>query len=146
MTLAESLKYWLNKRGMRSLNALATQSGVPYGTLRDMVKGITGNVGLTTLKALARELEITLDELVEGPAPKTEKAPALNEQELSEQDQQIVSLLPFVPEAVKAGALQIFAATVDLTAAAEYAGHYIDEARALAAQAEYDDKQQSRLG
>ena len=143
MTLPESLLYWMNKEGYKSLNALSVQSKVPYATLRDITKGITENVRLSTLKGLAQTFGISLDEMVEGPK---EKAPTLNEQELSEQDQQIVSLLPFVPEAVKAGVLQVLAATVDLTAAAESAGHYIEEARALAAQADSDGMVQQRHG
>ena len=146
MTLAESLRYWMEDRSIRSLNALSNQSEVPYGTLRDMSKGITENVGLTTLKALARVLDITLDELVEGPSAQKEKAPAQNEQELTEVDLQIISMLPYVPEKVKAGVVQILAATVDLAAAAEYAGRYIEEARELAAQADSADKHQARRG
>ena len=139
MTFHEQLKKVRQARGMTQ-KQVAEYIGVSKQTITAYETG-TREPDLTKLIALAEAIGTTPDVLLGR-----EKAPALNEQELSEQDQQIVSLLPFVPEAVKAGVLQIFAATVDLTAAAESAGHYIDEARALAAQAEYDDKQQSRLG
>ena len=94
MTLSESLTYWMNRNGYKSLNALSVESKVPYATLRDITKGITENVRLSTLKALAHTFGVTLDEVVEGPK---EKAPAQNEQELSEVDLQLLAL----PEDVK---------------------------------------------
>lgn len=143
INLAQGLTAIRKERGM-TVDQVVAASGVTKSTAAKVFSGIETNPKMDTVMALLAAMDATLSDI--DPVAQKEKAPALNEQELSEQDQQIVSLLPFVPEAVKAGVLQIFAATVDLTAAAESAGHYIDEARALAAQAEYDDKQQSRLG
>lgn len=134
MTLAESLRYWMEDRSIRSLNALSNQSEVPYGTLRDMSKGITENVGLTTLKALARVLDITLDELVEGPSAQKEKAPAQNEQELSPKLKQIIGLLPYTPETIQDAILAICAQTADQTQvdkALQRDGQWIRERKAL---------------
>lgn len=143
INLAQGLTAIRKERGM-TVDQVVAASGVTKSTAAKVFSGIETNPKMDTVMALLAAMDATLSDI--DPVAQKEKAPALNEQELSEQDQQIVSLLPFVPEAVKAGVLQIFAATVDLTAAAESAGRYIDEARALAAQAEYDDKQQSRLG
>jgi transcriptional regulator with XRE-family HTH domain len=143
INLAQGLTAIRKERGM-TVDQVVAASGVTKSTAAKVFSGIETNPKMDTVMALLAAMDATLSDI--DPVAQKEKAPALNEQELSEQDQQIVSLLPFVPEAVKAGVLQVLAATVDLAAAAEYAGRYIEEARELAAQADSDGKQQSRLG
>ena len=98
------------------------------------------------IRQIAKLLHTSGDQLLETGFAEKEKAPAQEEQELTEVDLQIINLLPFVPEKVKAGVVQILAATVDLAAAQGSSGQYIQEARALAAQADSDDMQQQQRG
>lgn len=119
---------------------VADYIGVSKQTITAYEAG-TREPDLMKLVLLAEVLKTTPDFLLGR-----EKAPAQNEQELSEVDTQIINLLPFVPEAVKAGVVQILAATVDLAAAQESAGQYIEEARALAAQADSEYNRQQRRG
>lgn len=147
-TMVDRINIMLRRKGM-SLRALSLESKVPYMTLNNLMKNGGDKAQLPTLKGIARCLGITLDALIDGPLDnetQKEKAPAQNEQELAEVDLQIINLLPFVPEKVKAGVVQILAATVDLAAAQESSGQYIREARALAAQADSDDMQQQQRG
>lgn len=119
---------------------VADALGVSKQTITAYEAG-TREPDLMKLIALAEVLDSTPDELLGR-----KKAPAQNEQELTEVDLQIINLLPFVPEKVKAGVVQILAATVDLAAAQESSGQYIQEARAHAAQAYSDDMQQQQRG
>lgn len=128
MTLAESINYWMKERGIKSLNALATQSQVAYGTLRDITKGITENVGLLTLKALARELQVSLDELAEGPTEQKEKAPAQNEQELSEIDLQLLALPEDVKQTVLLLVTQVAARSAPTVRVSELTARRIQQA------------------
>lgn len=150
VTIADRLNWLLTERHM-SLNQLSIESGIAYMTLSNLIKTGGEQTRLPTLRKLADFFGLTLDEFILGRRPEREyqakiEAPAQTEQELSEQDHQIIAMLPFVPETVKAGVLQIFAATTDLAAAAESARHDIEEARALAAQADSEYNQQQRRG
>lgn len=146
-TMVDRINILMKRKGV-SLHAFSVESGVAYMTLNNLMKTGGDTAKLPTLRKIAKYFGITLDELIDGPldAEPKEKAPAQNEQELSEVDTQIINLLPFVPGAVKAGVVQILAATVDLAAAQESAGQYIEEARALAAQADSEYNQQQRRG
>lgn len=76
----------------------------------------------------------------------TEKAPAQSERELTEKDQQIIGLLPFVPEGVKDGVLTIFASTVDLEAAAKSANQDMNLLYSRRAQADSDSMREAQDG
>lgn len=119
---------------------VADYIGVSKQTITAYEAG-TREPDLMKLVLLAEVLKTTPDFLLGR-----EKAPAQPEQELTLTDRQIISLLPFVPEAVKAGVLQILDASVDLMAAQESSSQYIEEARALAAQADSSDAIRERRG
>lgn len=146
-TMVDRINILMKRKGV-SLHAFSVESGVAYMTLNNLMKTGGDTAKLPTLRKIAKYFGITLDELIDGPldAEQKEKAPAHKEQELLEVDTQIINLLPFVPEAVKAGVVQILAATVDLAAAQESAGQYVEEARALAAQADSEYNRQQRRG
>lgn len=146
-TMVDRINILMKRKGV-SLHAFSVESGVAYMTLNNLMKTGGDTAKLPTLRKIAKYFGITLDELIDGPldAEPKEKAPAHNEQELTEIDTKIINLLPFVPEAVKAGVVQILAATVDLTAARESSSQHIEEARALAAQADSEYSQQQRRG
>jgi transcriptional regulator with XRE-family HTH domain len=61
--LSEKIKEFQEKRGIRSVRAIATESGVPVSTLYDVLKERTNNLSVDNSQKLADYMGITVDEL-----------------------------------------------------------------------------------
>lgn len=138
----EELKRIKRESGM-TIDEIAEKSGVPRSTAAKVLAGIIPNPKVTTLRPLLVAMGKTLDDL--EPA-EIETAPAQDARELSEKDSQIMAMLPYVPDGVKAGILQILSATIDLAAAAESASRNVNLLTQRREQADADSNMEARNG
>ena len=90
--LSEKIKEFQEKKGIRSVRAIATESGVPVSTLYDVLKERTNNLSVDNSQKLADYMGITVDELYGK-----EKAPDAEAPRVSEHNN-CIELLDTLPE------------------------------------------------
>ena len=120
----------LMKRKGVSLHAFSVESGVAYMTLNNLMKTGGDTAKLPTLRKIAKYFGITLDELIDGPldAEQKEKAPAQNEQELSEVDTQLLALPEDVKQTVLLLVTQVAAQSAPTVRVSELTARRIQQA------------------
>jgi transcriptional regulator with XRE-family HTH domain len=91
--LSEKIKEFQEKKGIRSVRAIATESGVPVSTLYDVLKERTNNLSVDNSQKLADYMGITVDELYGK-----EKTPDTN---VSEVDLRIANVIKVMTDEQK---------------------------------------------
>ena len=108
--LSEKIKEFQEKKGIRSVRAIATESGVPVSTLYDVLKERTNNLSVDNSQKLADYMGITVDELYGKEKNPDAEAPRVNEHNnfielldtLPEEEQQkVLEYLQFVADKYK---------------------------------------------
>ena len=90
--LSNKIKEFQKEKGIRSVRAIATESGVPVSTLYDVIKERTNNLSVENSQKLADFMGISVDELYGK-----EKSPDVAET-TSREDDEILNLLHTLPE------------------------------------------------
>lgn len=128
-TMVDRINILMKRKGV-SLHAFSVESGVAYMTLNNLMKTGGDTAKLPTLRKIAKYFCITLDELIDGPldAEKKEKAPAQNEQELSEVDLQLLALPEDVKQTVLLLVTQVAAQSAPTVRVSELTARRIQQA------------------
>lgn len=127
MTFLDKLNQLMASRGLNR-STLSKACGIPYTTIDGWYKRGYEGLKVSTLKKVSDffdvSMEYWLDAEEEDYGVKKE-APAPMERELTLKQQQIVGLIPFIPEKIQDAILAICEATADRSAAAGF-GFYHD--------------------
>lgn len=99
--LSNKIKEFQKEKGIRSVRAIATESGVPVSTLYDVIKERTNNLSVENSQKLADFMGISVDELY----GKTKSSPDV-EENTSREDDEMLSLLRALPEEKRSEALR----------------------------------------
>lgn len=93
--LSNKIKEFQKEKGIRSVRAIATESGVPVSTLYDVIKERTNNLSVENSQKLADFMGISVDELY----GKEKSSPGAEEKTPRERKyDEIISLLQALPE------------------------------------------------